>query len=100
MFVSCANSARPVVCNRDRSPLTKADGKPYGGAYVNLKVDVWAQDNNYGKRINAKLLVVQFVADGEAFGGGAVGRAEDMPDESGGEAPAGEVDLFDDDIPF
>lgn len=102
MFVSAANEARPVVCDRGRKPLTQADGKPYAGCYLNVKIDIWAQDNQYGKRVNAKLLVVQYVGEGEAFGGGAVGRAEDMPDlgeEEGAAAGAG-VDLFDDDIPF
>jgi hypothetical protein len=90
-FVSAANTARPVVCDRNRAPLTQADGKPYGGCYVNAKIDIWAQDNQFGKRVNAKLLVVQFVGDGEAFGGGAVGRAEDMPDMDAGEG--GGVDV-------
>lgn len=93
VFISAANEARPVVCNRDRSPLTLADGKVYAGCNLNVKVDIWAQDNQYGKRINAKLLVVQFVSDNEAFGGGAVGRAEDMPDLDA-EGSTAAVDLF------
>lgn len=44
---------------------------PYAGCYANLQLDVWAQDNEYGKRINCKLLGIQFCEDGNAFSGGA-----------------------------
>jgi hypothetical protein len=44
---------------------------PYGGCYGNISLDIWAQDNEYGKKINAKLLGVQFAKDGAAFAGGA-----------------------------
>lgn len=90
-FVSARNKARPIVVNRDRSPLTQADGKPYAGCYVNASIDIWAQENAFGKRINAKLLAVQFCRDGDAFGGGAVGSADDFDDlggGGGGDAPA------------
>ena len=39
---------------------------------MNAIVELWAQDNNYGKRINASLAGVQFAKDGEAFAGGTV----------------------------
>ena len=35
-------------------------------------IDVWAQNNQYGKRINAQLDGVQFVRDGEPFGEGGI----------------------------
>ena len=47
---------------------------------VNATVNVWAQDNKYGKRVNAQLLGVQFYADGDSFGGGAVGSVDDFDD--------------------
>ena len=72
------NTVRPTVVDRDRSPLTAQDGKPYSGSYVNVIIDVWAQDNSYGKRINAQLQGVQFVRDGEAFSGG--GTSADASD--------------------
>ena len=62
----------PYIVDRDgRSPLTAASGKPYAGCYVNATVEVWAQDNTNGKRINLQLRGVQFVKDGPAFSGGA-----------------------------
>ena len=50
----------------------------YSGCYVNAKIDIWAQDNQYGRRINASLLGVMFASDGEAFGGGAPAKKEDF----------------------
>lgn len=91
MFVSASNASRPIVVDRDRSPLTEADGKPYAGCYVNVSIDVWAQDNQYGKRVNAKLLAIQFARDGDAFGGGSKGSADDFDTIEGEETAA---DLF------
>ncbi len=65
------SKGRPLVINRDKTPLTQVDGKPYAGCYVNATVEIWAQDNNYGKAIRAQLLGVQFDRDGDAFGGGS-----------------------------
>jgi hypothetical protein len=68
MFISARNEKRPGVVNRDLTPLTAEDGKPYAGCYVNATVRCWAQDNGYGKRINWALRNVQFLKDGEPFG--------------------------------
>ena len=68
---------RPSVFDRDKSPLTEADGRPYSGCYVNASIELWAQDNNYGKRINAQLRGVQFVRGGDSFGGGASAAGAD-----------------------
>lgn len=45
-------------------------GVIYAGCYVNAIVEIWAQDNQYGKRLNASIAGLQFVKDGDAFGGG------------------------------
>lgn len=83
-YVNARNATRPLVINADKSPLTEADGKPYAGCYVNASIDVWAQDNNYGKRINASLGGVQFLRDGDAFVGGGVADESDFDDTSSG----------------
>lgn len=72
MFVSASAkvSARPTVINSDKTPLTDRDGKIYAGCYVNVSLDLWAQDNAYGKRVNAQLRGVQFLRDGDAFSAG------------------------------
>lgn len=79
-FISARNKTRPVVIDRDKTPLVEADGKPYAGCYVNASIELWAQDNNYGKRINASLRGVQFLKDGEAFAGGGIASDEEFDD--------------------
>lgn len=80
-YLSPSNDTRPTAVDRDRSPITKDDGKLYSGCYANAKVEIWAQDNQYGQRVNATLLGVQFVKDGDAFGAGAPpANPDDFPD--------------------
>ena len=91
-FVSARSEARPTVVNRDRSPLTMQDGVVYSGCYGIAIVQVWAQDNQYGKRINAQLTGFQFVKDGDSFGGGvAPAKADEFEalsaDDGAGEDP-------------
>ncbi|MDR5772101.1 MULTISPECIES: ssDNA-binding protein [unclassified Caballeronia] len=81
---------RPIVIDRDKSPLTVADGKPYAGCYVNGTVEVWAQDNKYGKGIRATLRGVQFVKDGDAF---SAGTPVDEDEFDSIDAPQTEDDL-------
>lgn len=47
----------------------------YSGCYVNAKVEFWAQDNSFGRRLNCSLLGVMFAGDGPSFGGGAAPAA-------------------------
>ena len=81
MTLKASTKKRPLVLNKDKSPLTEADGVVYSGCYVNAIIDLWGQNNSYGKRINATLLGVQFAADGEAFSsGGSSASADDFDD--------------------
>jgi hypothetical protein len=84
LFISARNQARPVVLGADKTPLVAADGKPYAGCYVNVTLDLWAQDNKYGKRVNATLMGVQFYRDGDSFTGGGSGSADDFDDVTTG----------------
>jgi hypothetical protein len=94
MRISCRNSENaPDVRHIEKDPTTgkpkklvKADGKPYGGCYVNLVLDVWAQANKFGKRINGKLLGIQFIGDGDAFGPGAPATDDDFDLAEGADA--------------
>jgi hypothetical protein len=61
----------PLVVDRNATPLSANSGRIYGGCWVNATVEIWAQDNQYGKKINVQLRGVQFSRDGDAFGGGA-----------------------------
>ena len=71
---------RPTIIDRDKTPLVEDDGKPYAGCYVNAIIEFWLQNNRYGKRINANLLGIQFVEDGEAFGVGNVDVTDQFKD--------------------
>jgi hypothetical protein len=82
LFISARNPLRPLVIDVDKTPLLAEHGKPYSGCYVNASVELWAQDNNYGKRVNATLMGVQFYKDGESFSGGGTGSEDDFEDLS------------------
>jgi hypothetical protein len=64
--------------DRDRSLITEDDNKLYAGCYVNAIIELWVQDNSYGKRVNANLLGVQFFKDGEPFADGVKASADDF----------------------
>ena len=90
LFVSARGPVRPLVLNDDKSPLTEADGRPYSGCFVNAQIAIWAQQNTYGKRINAQLRGVQFLRDGEAFSGGGVASSDEfdaVEADADGDAP-------------
>lgn len=78
MFISARSDKRPQVVNRDLTPLTEDDGKPYAGCYVNATIEIWGQDNQYGKRVNAKLRAVQFYKDGDSFGEAKIDAAKEF----------------------
>lgn len=78
LFINASSDTRPLVIDADKSPLTRADGKPYGGCYVNMVIEIWAQDNQFGKRINAGLKGVQFRRDGDAFGSGGSASVDEF----------------------
>jgi hypothetical protein len=82
------DKGRPLVVDLDKSHLyghegvdgkwvvtdTPVEGKAgrlYSGCYINGSVELWAQDNNSGKGIRGDLLGVQFLRQGDAFGGGS-----------------------------
>lgn len=84
LFISARNAVRPTVVDADKTPLVEADGKPYAGCYVNAVVELWAQDNKYGKRVNATLTGVQFFRDGDSFTGGRAASEDDFDDVAAG----------------
>lgn len=86
MFVS-ANSqetAPPTVVDQARNPLGPKSGKPYAGCYVNASLEFWAQDNQYGKRINCTLRGVQFYKDGDSFSAGRPADADEFEEVTEG----------------
>ncbi len=98
-FVGASCRKRPVVVDRDMTPLNGENGRPYGGCYVNMSIRLWAQDGKkqpkWGKRVNAQLRAVQFWADGEPFGTSGVDAEEEFDGEGGeGATPASADDLL------
>lgn len=84
LYISARNPLRPTVVDADKTPLTEKDGRPYAGCYVHAVLELWAQDNQYGKRVNATLMGVQFYKDGDSFTGGGVASEDDFDDISTG----------------
>lgn len=94
MALSAKNKKRPTIKDRDASPLTETDEKPYGGCYVNMSVEIWPQDNKWGKGIRASLRGLQFVKDGDAFTAGSVAGDDEFEDlGQGADAGEDETDL-------
>lgn len=100
--LSAREKLAPMLRDRANRTVQQKDAARvfYGGCWVNLVIRPWAQDNKYGKRINANLSMVQFVKDDTAFGEGRLseddaddifGSAEDADDGLG----AGDGDLDD-----
>lgn len=88
LFVTAASreDSPPGVYDADKTPLTERSGKIYAGCYVNASVDFWAQDNAFGKRVNAQLRGVQFAADGDAFSAGRPASADEFEAVEGADA--------------
>lgn len=90
MALTASSRGKPLILDRDKSPLTAADGRPYSGCYVNCSLDIFAY-NNSGSGISASLRGVQFYKDGDAFSGGAPAdesEFENVGDFGGGETEA------------
>lgn len=77
-FINASNKIRPLVVDGNRSPIQESDGTIYSGCYVTVILEFWAQDNQFGRRVNASLLGVQFLRDGERLAGGGVASADDF----------------------
>lgn len=71
-FISARSESRPGVVDRLLHPLTEEDGRPYAGCYVNARVECYGYVHpKSGPGITFGLINVQFVRDGEPFGGKA-----------------------------
>jgi len=77
LYMNASNEIRPVTRHKNGAQLEAKDGVIYSGAYVDMVVDIWAQDNQFGRRVNASLLAVTFSHDGERLAGGASATDDD-----------------------
>ena len=71
-------NAPPRLLDRQRNELARDTSMIYAGCYVNASVEFWAQDNQWGKRINASLRGVQFFAPGDAFSAAAPASVDEF----------------------
>jgi len=102
-LVAASEKTRPVVVDADRTPLDVGDTdlKMYAGAIVNVQIKPWMQDNQFGKKVNANLLSVQFVSDGDRLvSSRALDPTDVYDDVSSFDDAASGFDGFDDDIAF
>tara|TARA_R110000796_G_scaffold42758_4_gene105373 strand:- start:51 stop:566 length:516 start_codon:yes stop_codon:yes gene_type:complete len=78
MSIKAGSNRRPTVLGRDKAPVIEEDNIVYAGCYVNAVVELWFQDNSYGKRVNCNLLGIQFAKDGDTFGAGDTDVSDDF----------------------
>lgn len=86
--VSARESRRPSVRHRNGEPMSEKETQDiiYAGCRVNILIRPWYQDNDFGKRINAGLMAVQFARDDEQIGEGRIddeGVFESLDDDDG-----------------
>jgi hypothetical protein len=89
LYVSSRSKIQPTLLKSNRQPATPQDDLLYAGAVVNAVVDIWAQDNERGKRVNAGLSGVQFARHGERLAGGVRATVDDFDDLGETEVAAG-----------
>lgn len=83
-FLTSSNSKKPRVVDRDRTDMSPGDARLFAGCYVNAVCNLWAQNNKFGKRVNASTEAVQYSKPGEPFGAPPVDvntAFEDLPDD-------------------
>ena len=74
-YLSTRNAkTQPTVFNQYGEELTTKgdiDRQAFSGALVNASIEVWAQDNKWGRRVNCSLRGVMLTGEGENIGGGS-----------------------------
>ena len=71
----------PKVFDGRKDDIMANDSRIYSGAICNVQVDIWALEprgKGISRRVSLKLLAVQYVKEGEAFGGGARASKDDF----------------------
>lgn len=77
-----SEKVKPTAVDRTGAEVTnnaEIERMFYSGCVVHAKVEIWAQDNAFGRRINATTLGVMFAGEGVHFGGGSgAAKADDF----------------------
>lgn len=85
-YVTAKSATRPLLVDQHRQPVAEEDGAIYSGCYVNAIVELYANTQPTKKGVFAGLKGVQFVKDGDAFGGGAPAAATEFDVVEGADA--------------
>lgn len=64
--LSASENNKPTILGRGNKPATN-DGTIYSGCYLSIIIKLWDQSNEWGKRVNANLLVVRYMGPAPAF---------------------------------
>jgi hypothetical protein len=92
LYLSASNKLKPLIIDGNLSPVEANSGTIYSGCMVNGTVELWVQDNKWGRRINASLQGVQKLGEGQRLSGGGVSSVDDyeaIPDAPVAPAAAG-----------
>lgn len=82
-YIKCSDTSRPLLGNRRGEPVVEGDPQcPYSGCYVRARISPWvyfpsAKNPQSANGVNMNFRSLQFVEDGQAFGGGGSRTAED-----------------------
>jgi hypothetical protein len=80
-YLSTRNAkTQPTVFNQYGEELSaKGDieRQAFSGALVNASIEIWAQDNKWGRRVNCSLRGVMLTGEGDNLGGGSSAASAD-----------------------
>ena len=80
-YLSTRNAkTQPTVYNQYGEAVegkANIERQAFSGAVVNASVEIWAQDNKWGRRINCSLRGIMLTGEGENFGGGSAPAGAD-----------------------
>lgn len=85
----------PVVSDTDGGILQAGTPLLQPGYYYHASVEFWAQDNQYGKRVNCTLRALRFVKEAPVFGGVSEPITEDEFDNIAFDSTAAESNFGD-----
>lgn len=69
---------KPSAFDAQNKAVEASDGVIYNGCFVDASIELYPQDNTYGRRINCSLRGLRFAGHGESFGGGTKANADEF----------------------
>lgn len=80
-YLSTRNAkTQPTVFNQYGEELSSKgdiERQAFSGALVNASIEIWAQDNKWGRRVNCSLRGVMLTGEGDNLGGGSTAASAD-----------------------